>query len=309
MVDTQAQVPGKPYSIDYGSLPLTFTTLPHGPESLCTVRSDRGALPVNIEIPAPVTVIHLADSVTTATLDFYPADAPVTDVPECDFSGTLPALGAVVSRLTGAADVTNDCLLTSSGHVTSDVIARWSIPGFVEDVPDQYALPVCSTRPLTYFVDLDALNQAAGQPDSFAGQLQELETYLHLTLIRNLPIVDPIGIIQDPPAHLSITDPRCRIVGYSANGTVRTFPGAGYTEVGDRSIAWILAPVAGIYHVTASGPAGSPFTTDFAVLDALGRNAVPVIENALWQGRLGRDGTDSRTFSVPAYQLSTSPPR
>jgi hypothetical protein len=286
-VNAPVRVPGKPYSITYRALPLTFTAIPPGAGSLCTVRSNRGALPVNITIPEPFTMIHVADSVTTATLDFYPADAPVTDVPTCDFSGLSATIGSVVSRITGAPGTTDDCLLATSEHTSGDVIARWSIPGFVEYVPGEQGAPVYSTRPLTYFVDLDAL------PPGSSDQLQELETYVHLTLIGNLPVVDPIGIIQDPPAHLFITDPSGRTVGLGQDGTVRTFTGAGYTEIGDRSIAWILTPVAGNYHVTASGSPGSPFTTDFAI---------SAIQDVLWQGILGQDGTLSRVFTVPAHQ-------
>ncbi|MBO0801608.1 MAG: PKD domain-containing protein, partial [Nocardiopsaceae bacterium] len=297
-VNPPVAISGKPYSISYGSLPLTFTGHRASSGSLCTVISNRGALPVYANIQDPSNSFQVASSVTTATVNFYPADSPVTDVPRCDFSKLQSMSNPLEQLLARYFANTNNCLLTASSHASGDLIARWSIPGFVEHARNQDGPPVYSTRPLTYYVDLGNIPGAAARPASFQDTLQRLETYLHTTLIRNLPMITDIGIIQDPPAHLTITDPMHRTIGLSRGGRISTFPGAGYKEVGNRSFAWILEPVPGTYRVTASGNPGSRFTTDFTVQQFLGHGTSQLVQNTPWQGALPHDGTATRTFSA-----------
>jgi PKD domain len=290
--------PDKHFSVSYGSLPLTFTSAQPDPGALCTVVSNRGALPVYIDVLGQS--LQVAASVTTATVDFYPADSSLTDVPECDFSlldnllsvGQVPLLDDFAS--------TNNCLLTASDHAKGGVIAEWSIPGFAEYVRDQNGKRIYTTPPLTYYVDLSALPYG---PASFQETLQALETYIHTTLIQNLPMVSTIGVFQDPPANLLVTDPQGRTVGVSRFGRTASFPGSGYAVVGDRSIAWILEPIPGTYHVTASGQPQSAFHTDLTVLQLLGHGTDPLTQNTVWDGTLGFTGTASTTFSVPGASL------
>jgi hypothetical protein len=300
-VDAPVDLADKPFSISYGSLPLTFTSAQAGSGSLCTMVSNRGALPVDIDILG--RSLQVASSVTTATVDFYPADSPVTNVPNCDFSLLDKLLSVVQVPVLGDFSATNNCLLTASSHASGDVIARWTIPGFSEFVPDQGGVQIYSTQPLTYYVDLSTLPGAPAQPASFQAILQSVETYIHTTLIENLPMVDKVGIIQDPPANLSVTDPQGRTVGLSRFGKTTSFPGAGYAVVGNRSIAWILEPIPGTYRVTASGQPRSAFRTDFTVLQLLGHGTNPLTQNTPWPGTLGLTGTASATFSVGGASL------
>lgn len=299
-VEAPVKLADKPFSVSYGSLPLTFTAGQASSGSLCTVVSNRGALPVDIKIPTPLSPITLqvAASVTTATVDFYPADASTTQVPACDFSLLRALRDAVTAPVIAGFAAANNCLLTSSSHASGNVIARWTIPGFAEYVPDQNGVQVYSTQPLTYYVDLSALPGAPAPSVPFQDILQSVETYIHTTLIQNLPMVDRVGIVQDPPAHLSITDPLGRTVGLDRNHKNSAFPGAGYTEIGGRSIAWILEPVPGTYRVTASGLPLSSFSTDFTVLQFLGHGTDPLTQNTAWQGNTGLTGTATRTFRV-----------
>lgn len=302
-VDANVVLPNKSVTVSYGKLPLTFKTENGASNAVCTVRSNKGALPVIIHVPDAFTSLHVADSVTTATVDFIPADDPSTDVPTCDFS-LLHALMRAVSNLTfkDFAD-TNNCLLNGSSHTSGTLIARWSIPGFAEYAPRaSFGVKVYSTQPLTYYVDLDQLGGAAAS-DSFPGILQDTETFIHTTLIENLPMVDKIGIVQDPPANLLITDPLGRTVGMGSDHKVQTFPGAGYARFGKRSIAWIIEPLPGTYHVTADGKPNSQFHTDFTLLQFLGHGNSPLKSNTQWHGVLGHKGTAARKFPAKGTAL------
>jgi hypothetical protein len=305
-VDVPATLAGKaikPFTIEYGNLPLTFTSVSPSPGSLCTVQTVKaGTLPVNLVFDNGLFTYHqhVADSVTTATLDFYPADSSVTQVPSCDFS-LLRAIENVTTApvLADFAD-TNNCLLSSSTHSSGSIIARWTSPGFREYVNGHL---IYTTDPLNYFVDLSALpGFSITTSTPFATMLQALETYIHTTLIANLPMIDRIGIIQDPPAHLTITDPLGRTVGINSDSG--SFPGAGYAEIGGRSIAWILEPVPGNYQVTAKGPAYSHFSVDFTVLQLLGHGTDPLAQDSAWQGILGARGTASKAFSVGGASIA-----
>jgi hypothetical protein len=292
----------KKFSLSYGSLPLTFTLVSGGSSAVCAVRSDQGALPVIINIPEKS--IQVADSVTTATVDFIPADDPSADVPSCDFS-LLDSLVSAVSpvKISDFAD-TDKCLLTGHSHGSGSIIARWSIPGFAEYSPRLgFGIKVYSTPPLTYYVDLSALPGARQPSASFQEILQHVETLIHTTLIKNLPMVDKVGIVQDPPANLLVTDPLGRTVGIGSNHKLHVFPGAGYVRIGNRSIAWILEPIPGAYHVTADGKPGSQFHTDFTVLQFLGHGAKPLKTNTQWHGTLSRNGTAARMFSAKGSSL------
>jgi PKD domain len=299
-VNAPVKLPDKPFTISYGALPLTFTGSAASSGSLCTVVSDRGALPVDIKIPIPFSsiTVQVGASVTTATVDFFPANASNTAVPSCDFSLLRALRDTVTAPVIAGFAAADNCLLTSSSHTAGNVIARWSIPGFTEYTPDQNGVPIYTTPPLTYYADLSAMPGAPAQPASFHDILQSLETYIHTTLIQNLPMVDRVGMIQDPPAHLSVTDPLGRTFGLGPDHKTSAFPGSGYTEAGGRSIAWILEPVPGRYRVTASGQPISRFSTDFTVMQFLGHGTDPLTQNTAWHGILGLTGTASRTFVV-----------
>lgn len=284
----------KPFTISYEALPLTFTSLTPGSNGLCTVRSNEGALPLDLDS------IHVASSATTATVDFLPANAADTQVPTCSFRG-LQGLANVNSTPSASAVAkANHCLLTSSAHSPTDVIARWKSPGFSVSVLGAH---VSTTEPLTYYVDLGALGSPLSSAHSFQDTLQALETYVHTRLIDNLPMIDKMAAWVDPPADLSVTDPQGQVVGLVRGGKVKTFPRGGYATVGKDSIAWIIEPTAGSYHVTASGPAGEHFTTIFTALQFVGHGSDPLAGTTAWKGMLGSHGTSASKFGVRGSSL------
>jgi hypothetical protein len=302
-VDVPVAIPGKPFSIEYGNLPLTFASTAASSGALCTVTTTKdGRLPVNLVFDrGPFTYHqHVADSVTSATVDFYPADASGTQVPTCDFSLLRALRNATTVPVLSDFTDTNGCLLNSSAHVSSGIIAKWTSPGFREEIGGK---AVYQTPPLTYYADLNTIpGLDLSSAPSFDAILQAVETFIHTTLIANLPAVDRIGFVQDPPAHLTVTDPLGRTIGVNRDSS--TVPGAGYAEIGGRSIAWFLEPVPGSYQVTASGPAYSLFSTEFTVIQLLGHGTDPLVQNSAWQGALGPRGTASKSFAVGGASLA-----
>ncbi len=300
-VNAPVLLSGKPFSLSYGRLPLTFFTVAGASDSVCRATSNIGALPVILNVKAGS--FHIGDSVASATLDFLPADDPSTEVPACDFSA-LKALISAASALTPGDFIgTSNCLLTGdSSHTTGTVIVRWSIPGFAEYVPSYPSGDkLYQTPALTYYADLTQLGLTP--TSSFQDDVQKAETFIHTTLVSNLPMVDRLGLVQDPPASLLVTDPLGRTVGLDASGKVETFPGAGYAKIGNRTLAWIFEPVPGTYHVTADGKPDSQFHTDFTVLQFLGHGKDPLRANTSWRGTLGHNGKSSRMFSAKGASL------
>lgn len=298
-MDALVAIVGKPFSFSYGRLPLKFTTVSGGPDSVCTAQSDTGALPVILNLRHLRSIV-IGYSVASANLDFLAADDPRTKVPACNFR-RLNSLNSTSPPTTADFSHTSNCLLTGSSHSMGTVITRWSIPGFTEYSPALGAIPLYTTPPLTYYVDLTQLS-GLSPTASFHDIVQRAETFIHTTLIANLPMVDKLGLIQDPPANLLVTDPVGRTVGLDGH-KVRTFPGAGYARIGSRTIAWIIEPVPGTYHVAAHGKPGSRFHADFTVLQFLGHGKDPLRNNTPWHGTLSPRGTATRKFAAKGSSL------
>jgi hypothetical protein len=279
-----------PLLISYGKLPLTFTSTAPAGDSVCTVVSNVGELPVKI---FGLTTVY---STTTATVEFLPADDASTQVPACTFAGLQGLANVNVTPPPGAIDAANNCLLTSSDHDPTGVIARWSSPGFT-------VAGLSATGPLTYYIDLSALGGAAWSTASFADTLQNVEEYTNVTLIDNLPMIDKLVAFIDPPANLSVTDPQGQKVGVIGGGKAASFPGSGYSREGKDSVAWIIEPTSGAYSVTASGAAGESFTTDEVVLQFLGHGADPLTGVTTWKGKLSSHGRATHNLAVKGSSL------
>ncbi len=298
----------KPIGISYGQLPLTFTSVrPRHQNSLCSLVSNAGALPVILRVHDPIfgreiARRQIASSVTTATLDFFYTG--IVEEPQCDFS-LLKRLSREISFSTiPLPDSVHDCYLNGPSTALDSITARWHIPGFAEYVPNANGVRLYTTQPLTYYVDLDSL-LGPGYTDDLGSVVQKLESYIHRKLVANLPAVDKIGIVQDPPAHVLVTDPLGRQVGWSPQGAV-DFPGSGYLEVGDRSLAWILDPVAGPYTVDAIAPPGQSYSLEVATIDLLGRGDDPSITSAVTTGTVPKSGVSRHTYAMGFWEFPWS---
>ena len=186
-------------TLHYDKLALRFTSVPKRVYSLCTLVSQRAALPVIADVRAGPgagligTSRQVAASVTTATLDIIPTRR---DIRRCDFSLmrflTRPVLGDPTKPLPSG---TNECYLNELGRsAINGLTARWSIPGFEEYTPDERGVQVYKTRALTYYTDLNSLlaTKDVSLIDSTA--VDCLENYIHQTIIKNLPAITPIGL-------------------------------------------------------------------------------------------------------------------
>lgn len=304
---TSAVLPpsGRGVGLGYGSLQLAFTPGVTGTGARCTMLPVTGSQPVDLRIPGAATPITLGQTDMTATVSLVAASSVATTIPLCDF-GPLQALTdpSVTPALADFA-YTNDCFLTPTYHAKWDVVARWSVPGgIVQTLPGHgtnSGTTLYTTQPLTYYVDLDTLPL----PQDFSGDtMSALVDFIYSTLAHNLPVPDRIALIQNPSAHLLITNPRGRLVGLDGKNHTHVFAGAGYAEVGGRPVAWILEPMFGAYHVSVRGKSGSKFSVDLADLQFLGHGNAPLVENFAWNGTLSSAGTASRQFHVHGTALS-----
>jgi hypothetical protein len=186
-------------TLHYDKLALHFKSAPQRVDSLCTLVSQRAALPVIVDVTAdPGTgrvdaSQQIAASVTTATLDIIPTR---TDIRRCDFSLmrslTRPVLGDPTKPLPSG---TNECYLNGHGSgAINGFTARWSIPGFEEYTPDERGVQVYKTRALTYYTDLNSLLAVRDVSLIDSTVVDLLENYIHRTVIKNLPAITPIGL-------------------------------------------------------------------------------------------------------------------
>ncbi|MBV9648733.1 MAG: hypothetical protein JO296_01170 [Pseudonocardiales bacterium] len=188
-------------TLHYGVLALRFIVAPKRPDSLCTLVSQRGALPVisNINAGPGNSLVkasrQVAASVTTATLDIIPTR---TDIHRCNFF-----LMRVLDRPTlndstrPLPNDTNECYLNElRDDTTNGLTARWSIPGFDEYIPDEHGVQVYKTRALTYYTDLNSLLATRDVSSIDSTEVDQLENYIHHKIIENLPAITPIGLAQ-----------------------------------------------------------------------------------------------------------------
>ncbi len=226
----------KPWGVRYLPLGLTFTPVSAATSSTCSLVAT-GTLQVQIGLRfvngAPQLTIPV-DSVATAELDVLRPDATAA-IPTCDW---------VTVKL--------DCSLDG---VSGDVL-RWHTEGFSEQIqtsPGRW-VQVFNSGPLTFYDSV-----APGL--SFAEQVQAAETAFHLGLIAHLQDINPIYLIQEPPARLTVVDSADRVTGMASDGrAVRDIPGSVFVAGRSGYSAVVLLAARGRYTVTASGPARSAYS-------------------------------------------------
>jgi hypothetical protein len=188
-------------TLHYDALALRFILTSKDAGSLCTLVSQRGALPVISNINAGLgngvaeTSQQVAASVTTATLDIIPTR---TDIHRCDFF-LMRLLGryAIDDSTKPLPGGTNECYLNEPGDdTTNGLTVRWSIPGFEEYAPDEHGVQAYKTRALTYYTDLNSLFKCRNIRSIGSPMIDHLENYIHRKIIENLPAITPIGLVQ-----------------------------------------------------------------------------------------------------------------
>ena len=186
-------------TLHYDKLVLHFTSAPKRVDSLCTLVSQRAALPVIADVAAGPggglidASQQIAASVATATLDIIPTR---TDVRRCDFALmrflARTMLGDSTKPLPSG---TNECYLNERDRgALNGFTVRWSIPGFEECMPDERGVQVYKTRALTYYTDLNSLLATRDVRLIDSAVIDCFENYIHQTIIENLPAITPIGL-------------------------------------------------------------------------------------------------------------------
>ena len=270
----------KPWGVRYLPLGLTFTPTSPATSSACSLVAT-GTLHVQIGLRivkhAPQLTIPV-DSVATAELDFLRPDA-TSGIPTCDW---------VTVKL--------DCSLNGVGGT----VLRWHTEGFSEQIQLGQGkwVQVFNSGPLTFYDSVDP-----SLP--FSEQVQTAETAFHLGLIGHLQDINPIYLIQEPPAHLTVTDSAGRVTGVDPAGRVaREIPGS--VSVADRSgySAVVLLVPRGRYTVTASGPARGSYSLTMDELQRGGRVGQDRVEATA--GTFARSGRVSVCLPAAGVRCSVS---
>ena len=259
----------KPYQVIYGELPLQFTSSGGG-GSACAVTSNAGSLPVMLDLfrGLPPPPFQIATSTATATLDFFtPGTLPAAGIPSCDFSGAA-----------------NNCFINSAPGPANNIV-RWTTPGFQETVG---GVNITNTGPLTFYANLGPLNSGG----SFNDLLQRTEQFFHETLINNLSGIDRLGVVQDPPADLIVTDPQGRQTGRLTSGfQITDIPRSIYFSSPEVTAIVLVRPSLGTYRVGVVGPSGEPFSLSMSVADFFRNVASPFIQESVASGTISPTGT------------------
>jgi hypothetical protein len=272
----------KDYRVIYGSIPLTFTSN-GGSGAQCSVTSNLGALPVlfqdtelGFDVGPPIQV---ATSQAVAMVSIFDQGGIDTStIPQCNFS-----LGS------GA----NNCFINASPGGSARV-AQWSTPGF--DITGPLGIHT-NTGPLTFYVNLDALNPPTGDFNSF---LQSIETFVHTTLINNLDGVTSIAAFQDPPNNVLVTDAGGRRTGMLGDGTiVNEIPGSIYIQQSDRNAVVVVEPQPGVYNTQVVGPVDNAFNLSMSFTVLLPNLSVPSVTESDVTGTVSASGSVF-PFTVPA---------
>jgi hypothetical protein len=309
-VKVPVHVPKNPVQVSYGPMPLNFPAGTTAGNSLCTMRSGPTVMPVDLNVPH-AAAIKIAGIDSTDTIEFHEASNAALGVPNCDFAALQALAGTDVTPPVSDFTGTNNCLLTPTFHQSWDVVAKWTSPGITVTTHSAAAghqLTLYSTGPATYYVDLDTLPNFPGSGATFSQTMQAVESYIRTTLLQNIPVIDKIALFQADHDRSQVTDPLGRLVGVGSDSKVtRSFPGAGYANVGGRSVAWILEPVPGTYHVTVRGKAKSKSQADFTVVQLLGHGDNPIIKTISWKALPGGGGTATSKFTEAGQAIAPVP--
>jgi hypothetical protein len=271
---------GKPWSLSYGELPLTWSPeAAPSASAVCTLDSNEGHLPVLVgPVDFPFVKVQVATSTAIAKLDFLGPDFGTGGVAVCNW-----ILGP-----------RTNCFLNTPGSQPS--VVRWHTDGFQESVA---GINVQNSGPLTFYVDTESVT---GSDLSIPDILQPVETFIHTTLITYLPFIDSIAILQEPPNDLLVRDSSGHLTGRLPNGQVVTsIPGSIYlparTNFG-AAVAIIDQPFTS-YSAEILGNAGAAFTLSASYVDFTSNGLAPTtVAQAQQQGRLGPDGTHASCFSI-----------
>jgi hypothetical protein len=248
--------PLKPWSVNYGSMVVHYTSNSTSAGALCTLSSDKGTLPISVTLYIPNNLAvalnyPVGTSTTSATVDYYQADTGVMNIQSCQFG------------ISGIVGVNNNCFITSHPSSSNDIVVNWNSPGYQVNT----ILGSSNSGPRSYWVNLRSIGIDPTQPYSSA-DLNKLINYIHETLINDLTGVTRWGLFQDPPNDILVTNPNGQSAGKASNGTIFSqIPGSAYLQSGNRTGVLVLNPINGNYVVEVTGKTTGPFTLSSSTLN------------------------------------------
>ncbi len=145
-------------------------------------------------------------------------------------------------------------------------------------------------RSTRFYVNLDDFSSSF---QSFSGTLQNVEQYIHQTLIANLSGIAKLGMIQDPPSDLLVVDPQGRRTGLPAPGgsPLQEIPASGYFQFPELTAVVLVEPEEGPYQVQVVGSPGEAFSLSMSTVSLQRRLAVPFVNEQTAEGTISPAGT------------------
>ena len=273
----------KPYSITYDSLTLTFTVGSPAANGFCSLTSNTGVLNVLISPFGSSSRTVIATSTASATVDFF----------------TLPSAGTLPPSCSFSSGVTNGCFLNPPPTGANDIVVRWSTPGFtirIDNLPATF-----DTGPRTYWVNVNP--GLVSTASSVSIMLDLAESFIHRTLIDNLPAISRLAWFQDPPANVLVTSPDGLSTGKSPTGQLtNNIPSSGFLTVQNATAVFIAQPANGTYQVELSGTPLQTYSLSATVTNFLGKFQCPATIESDFTGSLNASGTATQSFNVSIPQ-------
>jgi len=276
----------KPWQIQYSALELDFTEqVPADQGALCAAQSNVGPLTVSALFPPTGQTIPIAAVSASATITvFQPNSLP--PLPTCVFFGPF------------GPGISNDCTLTGQFDASHSYL-RWHSDGFTTAIFD-WAPPLLSTGPLTFWVDL----QAAGISGTLSMDdvTRAVEPYIHQQLIANLPAISIYTIIQDPGnVTLLVTDQSGRSTGIQ-NGTLDVqIPRSFYLPSPTYPAIVLANPAADSYRIAVTGT----HSGDYSLSVATANLQTSAIQQAGVGGQIIEGGTATYILDLASMPAST----
>ncbi|MBI4182094.1 MAG: right-handed parallel beta-helix repeat-containing protein [Candidatus Aenigmarchaeota archaeon] len=232
--------PSSFHIISYAPFTVDFTLLGNlsNDKILCKAESSEGQLPIYLTVLSTKKFVAASKAKVNVTV-FKPDTIPFLQ--ECNFSG----------------GITNDCLLNGPFNAGAHYVF-WNTEGFVTEIfpfniVDWLPRTLYSGK-LNYWVNIDLLGLSP-ETTPIEKIVQDVEVFIHRTLIQYLPLIKWYYMIQDPGAvNLLITDESGNTTGILQNGSnVSSIPGSYYFPSGENPTIFIVEPSLGVLQINLTG--------------------------------------------------------
>lgn len=295
----------KRYDIIYEPLDLTWTSQSPsssvlGQPSSCQLTSNSGVLHVTVDLQVPVgpITVHVhvpaATSTASAMLNYfqYPASAGPG---QCDWSVLASIVTIPIVPWPSSAQ---DCVISNGMPLPGDHMVQWHTDGFTFRGP--FGITLYQTPPLTYYVDLDQIQTILPvSPNDVSADLNDVEFFIHRTLIQHLPAVDRVALIQDPPGNVLVRNPDGLVTGKTPAGNVVTqIPQSTYVDTPAGGAVLIVNPKDGAYGVQVNGTPNDAYYLSMSTLNFKPDGLHPTGQATIDQRNLNAGGIQTTCYPI-----------